>query len=124
MSKLASSWRRSTKSILSSLTVLHLTTEIRKRHRLLRFRRGGRCIISSETGARSETLENYIRRLQKLEEISESYEGVEKSFAIQAGREVRIIVRPDQIDELQPIDLPGIFENESRKNSIIQDILK
>ncbi|RBW69915.1 ribonuclease Y [Bacillus taeanensis] len=57
-------------------------------------------LSAARPGARRETLETYIRRLEKLEEISESFEGVEKSYAIQAGREVRIIVKPDMIDDL------------------------
>jgi ribonucrease Y len=57
-------------------------------------------LSAARPGARRETLETYIRRLEKLEEISESFDGVEKSFAIQAGREIRIMVKPDMIDDV------------------------
>ena len=56
-------------------------------------------ISSSRPGARRETIESYIKRLEKLEEISNSFKGVEKSFAVQAGREVRIIVKPEEVSD-------------------------
>jgi ribonuclease Y len=57
-------------------------------------------ISASRPGARGESSETYIKRLEELQAIAESFEGVEKSFAVQAGREVRILVRPDEIDDL------------------------
>ena len=57
-------------------------------------------ISSSRPGARRENVEIYMKRLQDLERIADSFKGVEKSYAIQAGREVRIVVKPDQIDDL------------------------
>ncbi len=56
-------------------------------------------VSASRPGARRETVETYIKRLQKLEEICNSYEGVDKSYAIQAGREVRLIVKPDVVND-------------------------
>lgn len=62
-------------------------------------------VSAARPGARRETLEAYIKRLEKLEEIADSFEGVEKSFAIQAGREIRIMVKPDRIDDLGAVRL-------------------
>lgn len=56
-------------------------------------------VSASRPGARRENVQNYIKRLEKLEEIASSFEGVEKSFAIQAGREVRIMVKPDVVSD-------------------------
>ncbi len=56
-------------------------------------------ISASRPGARRETLESYIKRLEKLEEIAQSYEGVEKCYAMQAGREIRVMVKPNQITD-------------------------
>ena len=62
-------------------------------------------VSAARPGARRENLENYIKRLAKLEEITSDYPGVEKSYAIQAGREVRVMVKPEQVSEDQMVIL-------------------
>ena len=72
--------------------------------------------LAARPGARSETLETYIKRLQSLEEIADSFNGVEKSFAIQAGRELRVMIVPEKVSDddmvLMARDIAKKIENE------------
>ena len=73
-------------------------------------------VSAARPGARKETLDAYIKRLEKLEEIANSYKGVERTYAIQAGREVRVMVEPEQVDEAATVvlahDIAHRIENE------------
>jgi ribonuclease Y len=73
-------------------------------------------ISAARPGARRETLEAYIKRLTKLEEIAGSFQGVEKAYAVQAGREIRVMVKPERVDDLAMVrlarDIAGKIEGE------------
>jgi len=62
-------------------------------------------ISGARPGARRESLERYLKRLEALEDLARSFKGVEQCYAIQAGREIRIIVKPDQIDDWAALNL-------------------
>ena len=73
-------------------------------------------LSASRPGARNDSLENYVQRLQELEEIANKIEGVDKSFAMQAGRELRVVVKPEKIDDSKAHkvarDIKNNIENE------------
>ena len=68
-------------------------------------------LSASRPGARRESLEHYIKRLQKLEEIANEHKGVEKTFAIQAGREIRVIVNPQEVDDTKTYKIAKEVKN-------------
>ncbi len=73
-------------------------------------------ISASRPGARNDSLENYIKRLQDLEEVANGFDGIEKSYAVQAGRELRVIVKPEEIDELSSVKLARDIKNKIEDN--------
>jgi ribonuclease Y len=75
-------------------------------------------ISAARPGARRESLEGYIKRLDRLEKIAESCAGVERSFAIQAGREVRILVKPDEVDDVMAIALAKEIANKIQESDL------
>lgn len=87
--------------IVNSIAAHHLDVEQQSIEAVLV--QAADAVSAARPGARRETIETYIKRLEKLEEIANSYEGVERSYAIQAGREIRIMVKPDAISDDQAI---------------------
>ena len=73
-------------------------------------------ISASRPGARNDSLENYIKRLTELEQIGNDVEGVEKAYAVQAGRELRVIVKPEEIDDLESHKVAREIKNKIEEN--------
>lgn len=81
-------------------------------------------LSAARPGARSESMEQYMKRLEQLEEISNDIEGVDKSYAIQAGREVRVIVKPDKIDDLEIVNVARAIKDKIEKNMTYPGTIK
>ena len=73
-------------------------------------------LSAARPGSRSETIENYIQRLEKLEEMAKSFDGVDRVYAIQAGREIRIMVHPNKISEDEVTILSHKIREQIEKN--------
>ncbi len=81
-------------------------------------------ISAARPGSRKDTLEHYVQRLQALEEVAQSFPGVEKCFAIQAGREVRIMVKPDEIDDITASKLARDIVKKIEDNLVYPGLVK
>jgi ribonuclease Y len=76
-------------------------------------------VSAARPGARRENVETYIKRIQKLEEIANSFEGVEKSYAIQAGREIRVMVKPEKYQRRRhDLESTGYLQNHRSRNGL------
>ena len=73
-------------------------------------------LSAARPGARNDSLENYIKRLEQLEEIGNSFDGVEKTFAMQAGRELRVMVKPDEVDDLKSYKIARDIKEKIEEN--------
>ena len=73
-------------------------------------------VSASRPGARSDSLENYLKRIKELEDITNDMEGVEKTYAVQAGRELRVLVKPDQVDDTKTFKLARDIKNKIEAN--------